>query len=298
MRQLPRSGPGRRRSAPWLAAGAAGVALALTGCSAASQRGYLPKGVTTETDRITSLWVGSWIAALVVGVLVWGLTIWCVVAYRKRSDDAGLPTQLRYNLPIEILYSVVPLFMISALFYYTARDETALLRITDSAKTPANQISVVGKRWAWDFNYVSDNVYDSSTQTTLTGQEVDQTKPPVLYLPVNRTTRFFLTTRDVNHSFWIPAFLMKMDMISGKVNSFEVTPTTVGTYKGKCAELCGTYHAYMLFTVKVVPQAEYDQQMADLKARGQTGQLPADLNQEPLEPGERDKLPTAGGNNS
>jgi cytochrome c oxidase subunit 2 len=293
VRQLLRPRPGRRRSATRLALVATGAAIALTGCSDATQRGFLPKGVTNQTDRITSLWVGSWIAALFVGVLVWGLTIWAVVAYRKRRDDAPLPTQLRYNLPIEILYSVVPLFMIGVLFFYTARDETALLKVSDN---PDNVVHVIGKRWAWDFNYVTDDVYESSTQTPLTGQEVDQEKPPVMYLPVDRSTRFVLTTRDVNHSFWIPAFLMKLDLISGQVNSFQVTPTTVGTYKGKCAELCGTYHAYMLFTVKVVPQAEYDQHMAQLKANGQTGQLPDDLNQEPLEPAERDKVPSAGGN--
>ncbi len=293
MRQFPRSRAGRRRPTTQFAVVVTGVVLALSGCSASVQRGFLPEGVTNQTDRITSLWVGSWIAALAVGVLVWGLTIWCVVAYRKRPDDATLPTQLRYNLPIEILYSVVPLFMIGALFYFTARDETALLKI--SAK-PDNVVQVAGKRWAWDFNYVTDNVYQSSTQTQLTGQPSDQSKPPVLYLPVDKMTQFVVTTRDVNHAFWIPAFLMKIDMISGRVNTFEVRPTTVGTYKGKCAELCGAYHSQMLFTLKVVPQAEYDQYVAELRARGQSGQLSDSLNQEPLVPGERAKLPTPGGN--
>lgn len=293
MRQLSRSRAGRRGPTTRLAVVATGAALALSGCSASVQRGFLPKGVTNQTDRITSLWVGSWIAALAVGVLVWGLIIWCVAAYRKRPNDAGLPTQLRYNLPIEILYSVVPLFMIGALFYFTARDETALLKV--SAK-PDNVVQVAGKQWGWDFNYVTDNVYQATTMTPLTGQPSDQSKPPVMYLPVNKTTQFVLTTRDVNHAFWIPAFLMKIDMISGRVNSFEVKPTTVGTFKGKCAELCGAYHSQMLFTVKVVPQAEYDQYVADLRARGQTGQLSDSLNREPLAPGERAKLPTPGGN--
>ncbi|GAB3592033.1 cytochrome c oxidase subunit II [Angustibacter peucedani] len=270
----------------------AGAALALTGCSATTERGFLPKGVTTETDRITTLWTGSWIAALAVGVLVWGLTIYCVVAFRRRRDDDPLPTQLRYNLPIEILYSVVPLFMIGALFFYTARDETALLKISDK---PDNVVNVVGKRWAWDFNYLSNDVYESSTQTELTGQESDQDKPPVLWLPVDKSTQFVLTTRDVNHAFWVPAFLMKIDMISGRVNTFEVTPTEVGTYRGKCAELCGAYHSQMLFQVKVVPQAEYDQHMAELKAQGNTGLLPDSLNIEQLAPGEAEKIPTFGG---
>ncbi len=272
---------------------AAGAGLALSGCSATTERGFLPQGVTTETGRITQLWVGSWIAALLVGVLVWGLTIFAVVAYRKRKDDDTLPVQLRYNLPIEILYSVVPLFMIGVLFFYTARDETALLKVSAN---PDNVVNVVGKRWAWDFNYLSNDVYESTVQTPLTGNEVDQEKAPVLYLPVDRSTQFVLTSRDVIHSFWVPAFLMKMDMLPGRVNTFQVTPDTVGTYRGKCAELCGAYHSQMLFEVHVVPQAEYDQHMAELKARGQTGLLPDSLNLEQLAPGERAKIPNVGGN--
>ncbi len=112
---------------------------------ASSERGFLPKGVTTNPDRVTNLWNGSWIAALGVGVLVWGLIIWCVVAYRRSKDDDGLPEQLRYNLPIEILYTVVPLFMIGVLFFYTARDETALL---DVSHEPRHTVNVVGKQWA------------------------------------------------------------------------------------------------------------------------------------------------------
>ena len=78
-----------------LAVVAAGAALALSGCSGSASRGWLPKGASSDAERVTNLWVNSWIAALVVGVLVWGLTIWCVVAYRRRKDDDDIPVQLR-----------------------------------------------------------------------------------------------------------------------------------------------------------------------------------------------------------
>ena len=68
-----------------------------------------------------------WIAALAVGCLVWGLTIWCMVRYRRRKDDVGLPPQLRYNVPIEILYTVIPVMMVGVIFYFTARDAAILL---------------------------------------------------------------------------------------------------------------------------------------------------------------------------
>jgi cytochrome c oxidase subunit 2 len=284
---------GRRR--PLAALTATVALLALSGCSGAASRGFLPRGVTTEAPRVTRLWNGSWIAALTVGVLVWGLIAWCAFRYRKRKNDHRLPDQLRYNLPLEILYTVVPLFMIAVLFYYTQRDESALLRVSSN---PTNVVNVVGKRWAWDFNYVTENTYETSTQVNITGKVADSKDLPELYLPVNETTRFYLTTRDVNHSFWVPAFLMKMDLIAGRVNSFQVTPDQVGVFTGKCAELCGTYHAYMLFEVHVVPRAQYDQRMAALKARGQTGQLSNNLNQSQFVPEDQKKIPTSTGGQS
>lgn len=279
----------RRRAL--LALAAAGSILALAGCSGAASRGFLPQGATTESERITSLWNGSWIAALLVGVLVWGLTIWCVVVYRKRKEGDDLPDQLRYNLPIELFYTVVPLFMIGVLFFYTQRDERVLL---DTDKPAQNLVNVVGKRWAWDFNYITGNAYEATTQVNLTGSREDMDKLPTLYLPVNQTTRFYLTSRDVIHSFWVPAFLMKMDMFPGRVNSFQVTPIVEGTFQGKCAELCGAYHSQMLFQVKIVPANVYAAHIAELKARGQEGQLPSTLNQHQLIPADRDKVPTPG----
>jgi cytochrome c oxidase subunit 2 len=268
-------------------------AIALSGCGEQVKRGYLPHGVTANSPMVTSLWNGAWIAALLVGVVVWGLTIWCIVAYRRKKDDTGLPEQLRYNVPIEILYTVVPLFMIAVLFYFTARDESALL---DVSKKPDVTVNVVGKQWSWDFNYVNANTYEAGTQAELTGKPGVQAALPTLYLPVNKRVEFVLTARDVIHSFWVPAFLQKLDMIPGKVNRFQVVPTETGTFQGKCAELCGAYHSEMLFQVKVVSQAEYDQHLAELKARGNDGQLSNSLSREQLEPDQQQYVPTPGSN--
>ena len=243
------------------------------------QDGFLPRAVTENGERVTSLWNGAWIAALGVGLITWGLILWCVVAYRRKKDDTELPVQLRYNVPMEILYTVVPVFMIAVLFYYTARDEAALL---DTSKEPAVVVNVVGKKWSWDFNYVKEQTYETGTQAELTGEPGAEETLPTLYQPVNQRTEFVLTARDVIHSFWVPAFLQKLDMIPGRVNKFQVVPTEVGTFKGKCAELCGAYHSQMLFNVKVVPQAEYQAHIADLKAKGNTGQLDNTLNAETI----------------
>ncbi len=257
-------GTGARKRAGvrrWALLGGAGlVALALSGCSTNDLPAMLsiPDPATKQATWIHSLWQGSWVAAWTVGVFVWGLILWAVVVYRKRSEDP--PRQIRYNLPIEILYTVVPIFALVPLFWFVIRDES---RITDLSANPQHIVNVVGFRWNWTFNYVGENVYDVGSPAAT----------PTLYLPVDETVRFQLTSPDVIHSFWVPAFLFKMDMIPGKTNQFEITPTKVGTFQGHCAELCGVDHSRMLFIVKVVSRADYDQHIKDLQAKGQVGLL-------------------------
>jgi cytochrome c oxidase subunit 2 len=264
------------------------VAALLGGCASGDLRGdastgWLPPAVTEEGVRVTNLWIGAWIALIAVGVLVIGLTVWCIAAYRRKKDDTELPVQLRYNVPIEILFTVVPIFMVVVFFYYTARDESALI---DTSQEPDVTVNVIGKQWSWDFNYLEADVHEVGTQAILTGEPGAEETIPTLYLPVDERIEFVLTSRDVAHSFWVPAFLQKMDLIPGRVNRFQVVPTEEGTFKGKCAELCGAYHSQMLFNVEVVPRAEYDQHMSDLRAAGQTGLLNNSLNREQLMDGQ------------
>jgi len=269
-----------RRPGLTVAALAASVAVVVTGCSAQAQRGFLPGyddgQVTNQTGRITSLWVGSWIAALVVGVITWGLILWSVAVYRKRKNDETLPVQLRYHVPLEIMYVILPIVMIGVLYFYTARDMSA---ITDVAsEQPDVTIQVIGKQWSWDFNYVDDDVYETGVQAVDVGTTPTFDQLPTLYLPVDERVEFVLNSRDVIHSFWIPAFLYKLDVIPNRTNKFQVVPTREGTYAGKCAELCGAEHSSMLFNVEVVSRAEYDQHMDELRAKGQSGQLGLEYN--------------------
>jgi len=241
--------------------GAVTVSLVLSACGTSNvyERGGMPAPATEEGSRILSLWQGSWIAALIVGVFVWGLLIWAIVVYRRREGDP-LPAQTKYNVPIEILYTVAPLLMILALFYFVQRDQTQLTRI-DNKQT--HTVNVIGWRWSWGFNYLDEGAYDSGTP----GER------PTLWLPVDETVKFELMSPDVIHSFWIPVFLTKMDVVPGRHNTFEVTPNKVGEFVGKCAELCGVDHSRMLFNVKVVTRAEYDAHMAHLKITGHAGKL-------------------------
>lgn len=257
------------------------LALAsLAGCSVDEvKRGWLPSTpeTTDHTGIIMSLWNGSWIAAWVVGAITWGLMFWCMIAYRRRKGETSMPVQLRYHMPLEIMYTIIPVFMVGVLFFFTARD-MAVINHVEAGKPGAEQIQVIGKRWAWDFNYTSEGVYDTSEQVSLDGTDNPQKDVPTLYLPVDKTVTLKVDSRDVNHSFWVPAFLYKRDMLPGVENNYyQFTPQVEGVYPGKCAELCGEYHSEMIFQVAVVSQAEYDQKMAELRAQGQTGELALDL---------------------
>ena len=256
--------PAGRKAATALVLTAA--TLGLSGCAAELVdqwgRGGLPEPATEETPLVSNLWIGTWVAALAVGVLVWGLILGSAFVYRRR--DVSLPPQTRYNLPIEFLYTVAPFTIIAALFFFTVQNQDELLEVSED---PDVTIGVVGQQWAWTFNYLDDDVYDTGTTTD----------PTTLYLPVNQTVRFELQSPDVIHSFWVPSFYMKMDVIPGKTNTFQATPNREGRFAGKCAELCGVYHSRMLFNVEIVSQNEYEEHLDTLRDLGQTGEVDAPL---------------------
>ncbi len=250
----------RRPRALLIVIGAVAATTILTGCTANQAFFFdMPEPATKEAHTILNLWNGSWIAAWGVGIVTWGLMLWAAVAYRRRHKDE-VPEQTTYNMPLELLYTVVPLIMILGLFWFTARDQSELLTMeNDQVQT----VNVVAYRWNWGFNYLDEDVYTVGTPA----------QNAVLVLPVNEKVRFELTSPDVIHSFWVPDFLFKMDVIPGKTNAFELTPDKVGTYVGRCAELCGVEHSQMLFSVKVVERAEFDAYVEQLRTQGQSGLL-------------------------
>jgi cytochrome c oxidase subunit 2 len=254
------------------------LAVVLAGCTAQSSMGWLPteRGLTNQVDRVIDLWVVSWIVLLVVGVITWLLLIWATVVYRRRKGQTGLPTQLRYNMPIEVFYTIVPLILVLVLFGFTARDQIA---IEQPLEDPDVSIEVYGKRWAWDFNYLNENVYSAGIQAQeLPGGRIETESLPVLYLPVDQKVEITIESRDVIHSFWIIDFLYKKDMIPSRTNYWYFVPQKEGVYRGKCAELCGEYHSMMLFEVRVVSVDEYNKQMGALRANGNVGRLGPELN--------------------
>lgn len=275
--------PSKRRLRWVLLPVGAAAALVLAGCTPTELNGFLPGFVedgtpaTNHTEMISGLWVNSWIVLLVVGIITWALMGWAAIAYRRRKGQTGLPVQLRYNMPIEIFYTIVPFILVLGFFAFTARDQAIIETQYDD---PDVSITAIGKQWAWDFQYNGDEEDNSDAVWTMGIQaqpdkdgNIDQEQLPTLYLPVDQTVKIKLQSRDVIHSFWIVDFLYKKDMYIGKDNYWSFTPTREGTYAGRCAELCGEYHSMMLFTVQVVSADEYEDYLASLEAKGQTGDI-------------------------
>jgi cytochrome c oxidase subunit 2 len=274
--QLPKraAAPVRR-----LATGAllAATLLFLSACDATDKdqiaRLAMPEPITEQGPHTFELWKWAWVAAMVTGVIVWGLIFWVVVRFRRRSDDE-IPVQTRYNLPLEIFYTIAPIMMVIVFFYWTVNVQN---KMTELDPEPDVTIEVVGQQWQWTFNYGvgeatgpatpnntdNDFRYDDYVYTVGDGNTI-----PTLVLPVDQTIQFNLHSPDVIHDFGVPSFLMKMDVVPGRINKFQATPTVIGEYQGKCFELCGVDHSRMLFNVKVVSQADYDAYLDDLAAQG------------------------------
>jgi len=262
--------PRLRRAACWVVV-CAGL-LALASCSSDDQaqigRLAMPEPATDRAPYIYDLWQGAWIAAMITGVVVWGLIGYAAFAFRRRSADE-IPRQVRYNLPIEILYTVAPIVMVLVFFYYTVVTQNDVLaEVSSEDGGPDHTIEVVGFQWSWTFNYIEDEALDGQTSVYEGGTTGDR---PTLVLPVDESVKVDLTSPDVIHSFWVPAFLFKMDVVPGRTNTFTFTPTEIGTFEGRCAELCGAYHSRMLFDVEVLSAEKYAEYLAGLEDKGQVG---------------------------
>jgi cytochrome c oxidase subunit 2 len=242
----------------------AAVVIGLTGCTNDTfTRIGFPDPVTEQGKTVVTLWQGSWIAGMLVGAVVWGLILWAVVFHRKRGDK--LPPQVRYNMPIEIMYTAVPFVLIAVFFYFTAKDENYIDRLPPN---PAVTVNVTAFQWSWQFNYA---INGKDTGVTTTGEPWGFGPLPVLEIPVGQTVQFNLTSTDVVHAFWVPEFLFKRDVIPDHPNHFTVNTTKTGTFLGHCSELCGVYHSRMLFYLKIVTQQQFSAYIAQEQAAQHSG---------------------------
>lgn len=249
---------------------AAMISFVSTGCSVHEVFAFgWPEGVTPQAERMRELWIWAMIAALVVGLIVALLIMWTVMFHRKKSDE--IPRQTQYNLPLEIIYTVIPFVIVAVLFYFTV---TAQNFVNAKVENPDLRVKVVGFQWNWEFDYLQERpdrngvfqvrITDAGEPLATIGSA---TTIPLLVVPTNRVVEYRIESTDVLHSFYIPDFLFKRDVFPHpeKNDTDHVFQTTVerqGAFVGRCAELCGTYHAMMNFELRALPPDLFDRYLA------------------------------------
>lgn len=211
-----------------------------------------PRGITTDAATIHRLWTLTYLIAIPLGAIVIGAIVWCVVRYGHRQGENRRAEQFQYHIPIELAYTVIPLVIVVVIFGFVYGAEN---RIDNVNKHPDVAITVQGFQWGWRFIYpnghqeVGSVANDANINTT--------TGLPILYMPENERVQFTLQSDDVNHSFYVPEFLVKRDLIQGINNVIDITATQTGHFIGECTQLCGTYHAFMRFEVDIMTKAQY-----------------------------------------
>jgi len=237
------------------------VGVGATGCSTDEVLRFgWPVAVTPQAERMRELWTWSVVAALAVGVIVWGLILWSVAFHRKKSEE--LPRQVAYNLPLELVLIVVPTIIVAVLFYFTAVTQNYVIK---KSGNPDVRVDVIAFQWNWEFKYpeYKTDRDDQPVSTVGSSGEI-----PLLVLPQGRSIEFKLASTDVIHSFYVPEFHFKRDVFpaakkNNQDDSFEISQIDrTGSFVGRCAELCGVYHAVMNFEVRALEPAVFDRYMS------------------------------------
>jgi cytochrome c oxidase subunit 2 len=221
--------------------------------------GFFPLEPASQQGRyISDFYPYIFWIAVAVFILVEGLLLWIVLRYRRRPTDSELPRQTHGHGMLEVVWTLIPALVVTGLFAFTV---DALGKV-ETANTPGDNpqltVDVTGFQWQWTFEYPEQGI--SLTGVGRAG--------PTMALPVGEKIRIRLhgLDTDVIHSFYVPQFLYKKDVIPGRVNEFDVIVEQVGTYAGQCAEFCGFGHSDMHFSVRAMTPADFDAWVAQQQA--------------------------------
>ncbi len=241
--------------------GALALPFVLGGCQLPSFWGY--RGSTSQAHDEFTLYAGTFIAAIVVGVITASLIIWSIVRYRRRSD--AIPRQFQQHTGLEIAYTVIPIIIVLVLFGFTVVTENA---VDNVAPHPAVTVDVYAFQWGWEFNYAGKHV-------NVEGETLNDPDPvglnggacapanrclgPGLIVPAGKTVRIYLRSKDTIHGFYVPQFNFSRYAQPGVLNKFDLTVEKTGIYRAQCTQFCGLYHSEMFFHVVALPAAQFQQ---------------------------------------
>jgi cytochrome c oxidase subunit II len=219
----------------------------------------MPPGSTVQGRHISWLYQLLFWFAIPIGGLVYGLIVWSVIRYRRRrNDDGSLPKQTRYNLPLEIVYTAVPVVIVLVLFGFTL---STMSKVDAVTSRPSVTVNVTGFRWQWRFDFPSAGF-------SIVGVGGSPSSGPTILLPAGETVHVTLRAADVIHSFFVPDFNFKRDAIPGVTNQFDLSIPQAGVFRGECAELCGVDHSDMTFFIRAVPPDQFRAWLDQHKGQG------------------------------
>jgi cytochrome c oxidase subunit 2 len=250
------------------------AALALLPSAIAFAQVGQPTPITDEARSMHRLYIVVLSLAFAVFVGVVSALLFAIFRYRRRRADDPLPPQIHGSAKIEAMWIAIPVIIVLTMFTYSA---VVLAKTDRKAPEDALTIRVTGFQFQWQFDYNLQDLgsrkpVDREGTVTILGTP---SNIPELVIPVDEPVEFVLHSNDVIHSFFIPNFLYKLDVIPGLENRFVVVPRVTGTFRGQCAELCGVDHALMLFTVRVVTREEFDRWIVEQAAETASGSADA-----------------------
>jgi cytochrome c oxidase subunit 2 len=259
-------GPGRWRR--WALLAVIGAPLVLGGCNFYPSYGA-SRGATTQGQETFKLYSGMMTTGIIVGGLVFLLILWTVIRYRKRSEE--MPRQFHENVPIEIIYTVVPVIIVAFLFFFTVITENKVDAIQPvnasltAAGGPVVNVRVTAFQWGWRFDYPDLNVGVAGETTNGPNNH-----GPQMVVPVGETVQITLVSDDVIHGFYVRDFNFSRYALPGVTNFFDLNVIHTGTYNGQCTQICGLYHSEMLFSVRAVTPRGFAQWVSTEVSAGNT----------------------------
>ncbi|MEW6212067.1 MAG: cytochrome c oxidase subunit II [Acidobacteriota bacterium] len=200
----------------------------------------MPEQASTAASEVDALYIFLTALTVVFSILIAGAIVYFAVKYRRRSPQ-DLPRPIEGAIKLEIFWSVIPFIISMGIFAWSASIYFRQYRMPAEAM----DIYVVGKQWMWKFQHIEGQ------------REINE-----LHVPLGRKVRLTMTTEDVIHSLYIPAFRVKMDVVPGKYTSLWFEATKAGRYHIFCAEYCGTNHSGMIGWIEVMEPPDYQAWLA------------------------------------
>ena len=254
---------------------------------AALQPYNMPPGVTEISREVFDLHMLIFWICVAMGVVVYGVLLYSLVMHRKSRGHRA--AQFHESTTAEIVWTAIPMVILIVMAVPASQTLIKMENTGDADLT----IKVTGYQWLWQYDYLDEDISFFSTLKTPIEEiynrqekgehyllEVDNE----LVLPAGKKTRFLITSNDVLHAWWVPDLAVKKDAIPGFINEAWAKIDQPGVYRGQCAELCGRHHGFMPIVVRALPEDEYRQWVASMKAQKEPQKPSATAPNEPQKP--------------